>query len=114
MKTYEVRLTPYALTQMAEIRDYIIYHLQNSEAARNLIGEIREELMKLNQMPKRFKLVDEEPWGKRGIRKLAVKNFYAYYWVEENAAMVHVIAVTYAMRNQVNVLREIDSKQTEQ
>lgn len=110
MKTYEVRITPYALEQMTEIRDYITNQLLNPDAARNLIREIRMEVMKLGQMPERFRPIDEEPWGERGIRKLVVKNFYAYYWIEEEAAVVHVIAVTYAMRNQKNVLKEMDEQ----
>ncbi|MCD8221097.1 MAG: type II toxin-antitoxin system RelE/ParE family toxin [Clostridiales bacterium] len=110
MKNYEVKITPYALEQMAEIRDYIVYQLQNPDAARNLIETIQAEVMKLNQMPDRFRPVDEEPWGNRGVRKLLIKNFYAYYWIEEEAAVVHVTAVTYAMRNQKNVLKEMDEQ----
>ena len=43
MKNYEVKITPYALEQMAEIRDYIVYQLQNPDAARveGRISELR-------------------------------------------------------------------------
>ena len=51
MKNYEVKITPYALEQMAEIRDYIVYQFQNPDAARNLIEAIQTEVLKLNQMP---------------------------------------------------------------
>ena len=110
MKTYTVRLSPLALEQMAEIRDYILYQIQNPDAARNLIKKIRSDVMKLDQMPERFQLVDEEPWRSRGIRKLIVKNFYAYYWVDEESAIVYVTAVTYAKRDQKNVLERMNIK----
>ena len=109
MKKYDVKITPYALEQMAEIRDYITYQLQNPDAARNLIKNIQSEVMKLSHMPDRFRPIDEEPWGCRGIRKLIIKNFYAYYWIEETSSTVHIIAVTYAMRDQKNVLEEMES-----
>ncbi len=109
MKTYEVKLSPLALEQMAEIRDYILYQLQNPDAARNLIKKIRADVTKLDQMPERFQLVDEEPWRSRGIRKLIVRNFYAYYWVDEKSAVVYVTAVTYARRDQIGVLERMDS-----
>ncbi|MCC8121106.1 MAG: type II toxin-antitoxin system RelE/ParE family toxin [Oscillospiraceae bacterium] len=108
MRTYEVTITPYAFNQMAEIRDYVAYDLLNPNAAKNLIQQIRTEVMGLNQMPERFRPVDEEPWGNRGVRKLLIKNFFAYYWIDEAAGVVHVTAFTYAMRNQKNVLTEMD------
>ncbi|MCD8107623.1 MAG: type II toxin-antitoxin system RelE/ParE family toxin [Oscillospiraceae bacterium] len=110
MKTYKVRLSPLAINQMAEIRDYILYQLQNPDAARNLIKKIRADMMKLDQMPERFQLVDEEPWRSRGIRKLIVRNFYAYYWVDEDSSVVYVTAVTYARRDQKGVLERMDTE----
>ena len=108
MKKYEVKITKYALDQMAEIRDYIVYEPLNPDAARDSIEAMQTEIVQLSQMPERFRPVDEEPWGKRGVRKIMVKNFYAYYWIDEEPAVVHIIAVAYAMRNQKMVLKEMD------
>lgn len=66
------------------------------------------DVMGLRQMPERFRTIEEEPWGSRGVRKLMVKNFYAYYRIDEEGGAVHVTAVTYAMRDQKNVLTEMD------
>ncbi|MCD7822959.1 MAG: type II toxin-antitoxin system RelE/ParE family toxin [Oscillospiraceae bacterium] len=110
MKTYKVRLSPLALEQMAEICDYILHQLQNPDAARNLIKRIRADVMKLDQMPERFQLVDEEPWRSRGIRKLIVKNFYAYYWIDEESVIVYITAVTYAKRDQKSVLERMGTE----
>ncbi|MCD8159285.1 MAG: type II toxin-antitoxin system RelE/ParE family toxin [Clostridiales bacterium] len=93
---------------MSEIRDYIAYQFLNPSAARNLIEEIRAAVLKLNKMPQRYRPIDEKPWGDFGVRKLMVKNFYVYYWIEEETAIVHITAVTYAMRDQINVLTKMN------
>ncbi len=110
MKNYNVRISSLALEQMAEIRDYIIYQLQNPDAARNLIKEIRSDVGNLGQMPERFALVDEEPWRSRGLRKLIIRNFYAYYYVDQESMTVTVTAVTYARRDQKGVLERMDAE----
>ncbi len=38
-------------------------------------------------------------------------HFYACYWVEEEAAVVHVTAVACAKRNQKNILKRMDTEQ---
>ncbi|MCC8105265.1 MAG: type II toxin-antitoxin system RelE/ParE family toxin [Clostridiales bacterium] len=107
MKRYKIKITPYAREQMKEIRDYIACQLLNPDAARNTIKAIRKEVNSLSTMPDRLRTVDEEPWGSLGVRKISVKNYYAYYWIEEEAQVVHVTAVAYAMRDQENVLKQI-------
>lgn len=34
-------------------------------------------------MPQRIKNIDEEPWGSYGFRKIRVKNYYVYFWINE-------------------------------
>ncbi len=108
MKEYEIKITPYAYNQMAEIRDYIALELMNPNAALNFIEDIRSATMGLKQMPLRIKTIDEEPWKTRGIRKISVKNFFVYFWVDEVKCIVHIIAVAYAKREQTNVLDNIE------
>ncbi|MCD8363759.1 MAG: type II toxin-antitoxin system RelE/ParE family toxin [Lachnospiraceae bacterium] len=107
MKQYKIKITPYANEQLKEIRDYIAKQLLNPGAARNTILAIRKEVGSLNKRPDRLRPVDEEPWGSRGVRKIVVKNYCAYYWIDEAFLTVHVIAVVYAKRDQANVLKQI-------
>ncbi len=107
MKRYKIKITPYAREQMKEIRDYIANQLLNPDAARNTIIAIRKEVNSLSTMPERLRTVDEEPWRSLGIRKISVKNYYVYYWIEEEAQIVHVTAVAYAMRDQTKVLKQV-------
>ena len=59
-------------------------------------------------MPKRHSLVDEEPWRSEGVRKIVVKNFLIYFWVDDENMRVQVTAVIYAKRNQLVQLAKMD------
>ena len=58
-------------------------------------------------MPSRFPQVDREPWKSIGYRKMPVKNFIVYYFVDEESKTVWVTAVVYAKRDQLESLKEM-------
>ncbi len=58
-------------------------------------------------MPERFSIVEDEPCKSRGYRKMPVKNFLVYYYVDEENKTVWVTAVVYGRRDQLNVLKRI-------
>lgn len=51
-------------------------------------------------MPSRFESGDEEKWGKKGFRRLIVKNYFIYFVIKEEGKTVYVIDVIYMRRNQ--------------
>ena len=58
-------------------------------------------------MPYRVKLIDEQPWGKLGFRKIRVKNYYIYFLVDENRKEVQILAVIYVRGDQARQLEEL-------
>ena len=108
MDEYEVRVTRQALEQMKEIMHYISNDLMVPDAADNLLDKIKAEIMKLSCFPKKHALIDEEPWRTEGIRKIVVKNFLIYYWVDDENSRVQVTAVIYSRRNQIRQLANMD------
>lgn len=106
-KIYEVKITTQASEQIAKIIDYIAYELCNPDAANNLLDEMEEKIIALSEFPERHPLIDEEPWGIEGVRKIVVKNFLVYYWVDVDKKKVHVTAVVYEKRNQIEQLKKI-------
>ncbi|MBQ6419894.1 MAG: type II toxin-antitoxin system RelE/ParE family toxin [Clostridia bacterium] len=108
MGSYEIVMTPDAVADLIELRDYIAGTLSAPETALKYIRTIRREISTLSEMPGRIKTVDEEPWHSRGLRRLIVKNFIVYYRVEESAKKVYVLAVIYGKRDQLRMLSEID------
>ena len=91
-KKYEVKVTRQAMAQMKEIVHYISAELLAPEAANKLLDKMRDAIAALSFMPKKYALIEEEPWKHEGVRKIIVKNFLIYYWVDEENFKVQVIA----------------------
>lgn len=109
-KKYEVKVTRQAMAQMKEIVHYISAELLAPEAANKLLDKMRDTIAALSFMPKKYALIEEEPWKHEGVRKIIVKNFLIYYWVYEENFKVQVIAVIYNRRDQLRVLMNMDYK----
>ena len=107
---YSVRLTSYSLFQIQEIVSYISKVLMAPETAAAWTDCLEKQIAGLNIMPARFPQVDKEPWRTKGIRRMPVKNFIVYYFVEEKAKEVWVTAVVYSKRNQLNALKDMPEK----
>lgn len=59
-------------------------------------------------MPERIKLTEEEPWRSQGIHRMRVKNYYVYFWIDEENNIVQVTAVIYVARDQAAQLDMIE------
>lgn len=105
---YEVKITKQALGQMKEIVHYISHELLAPEAATNLLDKMEVAIDSLSEMPDRMSLVDEKPWNSKGIRKIIVKNFLIYFWIDEEHKRVQVTAVVFEKRDQVKQLLNMD------
>lgn len=56
---------------------YISNDLLASEVADSLMNDIKEVILGLTDLPKRYALIEEEPWRSEGVRKM--------YQIAENA-----------------------------
>lgn len=93
---------------MEEIRDYIADGRNAPQAAFHLFLEMKNKVASLSNMPERHPLVDSKKWRKQGIRKMIVKNFIMYYWMDVQQRTVHITAVVYEKRNQLRELRNME------
>ena len=105
---YEVKVTRQAMEQMREIVHYISKELLAPEAADKLLDKMQDAIISLSDMPKRYALIEEKPWRHEGVRKIVVKNFLIYYWVDEENLKVQVTAVIYNKRDQLRQLLNMD------
>lgn len=101
---YEVRISKQAERQLKEIFQYISYTLQAPGTAEKMLDLLEREIVSLSSFPNRIPLTQDEPWHSQGIHKMVVKNYLVYFWVDENAQTVHIIAVVYGHRDQKQLL----------
>ena len=109
MPAYRIIITPDAIKDLAELSDYIADMLHAHDTALSYVRAVREEISSLSDMPERYKLVDDEPWHSRGLRRFLVKNFYVYYRIDEQAKMIYILNVIYARRDQMAQLASIET-----
>ena len=70
------------MEQLKEIRNYIDKELLAPDAAKNMLMLLAKEMASLSHLPKRVKLIDEEPWRSEGVRVKSVKkNYLIYFWI---------------------------------
>lgn len=105
---YKVHIAPQAEEQLRDITFYIAKELQAPSAALSILNELEEAIGSLDLFPDRIPLTQEEPWHKQGIHKMTVKSFLVYFWIDEDAHIVHVTAVIYGKREQRNQLFRVE------
>lgn len=107
MSDYRIILTPDAIADLTDLRDYIAEVLLVPDTALRYIQTIRREIGGLARMPERHERVDHEPWKSRGLRRITVKNFHVYYRIDETLKTVFVLNVIYARRDQLKALSHL-------
>ena len=105
---YTIRVTAQAQEQLREIAHYIAYELQAPETALRMLETLETAMNTLSLFPSRIALTEEEPWRSRGVRRMPVKNYLVYFWIDEAAYIVQIMAVIYGRRDQAERLAEMD------
>ena len=105
MTEYHVHLTAAAQRDLGNAADHIEFVLKNPQAADDLLDEAEEQLATLSKLPKRYTLVDDPVLSSWGIRFIAVKNYLAFYLVDEDSLTVHVVRFLYGKRDWAAILK---------
>ncbi|WP_421776681.1 type II toxin-antitoxin system RelE/ParE family toxin [Gardnerella sp. KA00255] len=107
MDEYKIKVTRQAKEHLALIREYIATELQAPIVAKRMLELLKSEMMSLQTMPYRVKLISEQPWCELGFRRIRVKNYYVYFCVDESRKEVQILAVIYVRRDQAKQLEQI-------
>lgn len=107
MDKYKIKLTKQATEHLQIIRDYISIELKASDAAKNMLKILKKKIFSLETMPQRIKCVNEKPWHDLGFRKVKVKNYYIYFWIDENKRTIQINAIIYIKREKNNLLEQL-------
>ncbi len=97
--SYDVTLTPKAKHDLREIYRYIVEELQAAQNAAGQLERLEEKILKLDEMPERFRVYDREPWRSRNLRVMPVDNYLVFYIPDHEAKTVTVLRVMYGGRD---------------
>ena len=107
MDEYKVKVTRQAKEHLALIREYTATKLKEPIVAKRTLELLKSEMMSLQTMPYRVKLIGEQPWCDLGFRRIRVKNYYVYFCVDESRKEVQILAVIYVRRDQAKQLEQL-------
>ncbi len=107
MDKFNVIITSDAEKELNELDDYITFELHAPDTAVSYIAFIKKKLASLSDMPKRYKLVNDEPWHSRGVRRMNTKNFAVFYIVLEDYHEVYIQNVIYQKRDIPIILHDL-------
>ena len=96
---WHVEITVEAEQDVEEIYQYIAVSLQEPGVAWKQTQRIRGKLEKLNHMPERNSIIQDEPWRSREIRRVNIDNYAAFYVLDSKSATVSVLRILYARRD---------------
>ena len=104
---YQVIVTQDAEDDLNALDDYITNVLFAPGTAVTYINTIKEKLLFLTYSPKRYRVVDDEPWQSRGIRRMNAKGFAVFYLINEVFHEVYVLNVIYQKRDIQHIIQEL-------
>lgn len=107
MDRYDVFLTPDAENDINELDDYITFQLCAPYTAVSFIRDIRLRISELENAPKRFRLLEDEPWHSLGVRRMNAKSFAVFFYVHEEYSEVYVQNIIYQKRDLRKALEEL-------
>ena len=94
MGEFTIEITPSAKRDIDEAFDYIAFHLENPQAAYDLMDAVYDGIEGLSFMPERFPAWKREPMKSKGVRFLGV-----IYVVDKARLAVSVLRVIYNRRD---------------
>ena len=104
MVKYRVDISDPAEEDLRDIVRYISSRLSAPITAMKMMDTIEEALTKLSDMPGSYPLVRDDRLASMGYRRLEVRNYTAFFTVNEKNKIVDVERILYARRDWANLL----------
>ena len=96
---YSVKFSAQAEEDLKGIFEYIAFDLMSLQNANAQLSRLESDILKLKEMPERFRLYEKEPWLSRGLRVMSVDNYLVFYIPDKETKTVTVIRVMYGGRD---------------
>ncbi len=99
MDKYKIQLSIKAKNDIKNIVKYIKNKLLEPSIAEKYAKLIQKELKSLEHFPQKFAIIDKELIGIDNVRKLIIKNYIAFYRINEKDEIVNIERVLYGRTN---------------
>lgn len=96
---YKIELSVKAKEDIKSIILYIKNNLNEPSIANKYAKTIKEEIKTLEYSPKRFAFIDDDSIKDLEVIKLNIKNYLAFYRVNEKEKIVNVERILYGASN---------------
>lgn len=100
---YHLHITSVAQRDISQAADYIEFVLKNPKAADDLLEETDQKINALLPFPQEHPIVEDKLLAAWGIRFTQIKNYLAFYVIEEN--QVTLIRFLYAKSDWISILK---------
>jgi len=104
MDKYRVDVSDPAEEDLRDILRYISSQLSAPMTAMKMLDTIEEALIKLEDIPDSYPLVRDDRLASLGYRRLEVKNYTAFFTINEKEKIVDVERILYSRRDWANLL----------
>lgn len=94
MEKYKVEITKEALQDMETIYNYIAVELLSPENAMSQYNRIADEILTLNILPQRHKIMDSEQEKHMELRRMLVDNYSVFYTIRGDKVIVTDVLYT--------------------
>lgn len=104
MAKYRLDVSEPAESDLRDIVRYISAQLSAPMTATLMMDAIEEAITGLADMPQKCPPVTDERLASMGYRKLVVKNYIAFFTIDEKSNVVDVERILYARRDWLRIL----------
>ena len=101
---YKIQLSIQAKQDYTKIISYLKNDLMEANIAEKYANLINNEIYSLKVNPQKFAIIDDDNLKKYNLRKLIIKNYIAFYRVDENKKLVNAERILYNKMNWKNIL----------
>lgn len=101
-----IHITRTAERDLCESADYIEFVLKNPNVADNLLNFAAERIGALADNPKIYPIVDDAVLQSWGIRFVVIKNYMAFYTVDEELKIIYMVRFPYGKRDWTSIIKQ--------
>ena len=103
---YNVKITLKAQENLKAILQKIVKYSSSQEYGQKWKDKFKKAILSLDEFPCRYPLVKEDTCRLKGVRRMSIRPYIAYYCVIEKEKIVSVDALSHSKQNQAEILEE--------